>query len=310
MNCYEMCNNGRVDQLAAMRCFVAVADSRGFAPAARRLRVSPPSVTRAVAALEDHLGARLFHRTTRTVRLTEAGTRYLLDCKRLLADLDDADASAAGAHADPQGQLGITAPIQFGRLHVTPVVLAFMARHPAITVRTVYADHVVDLLDQNLDLAVRIGELPDSSLTAVRIGELRPVVCGAPRYLRRRGTPRRPADLAGHDAVVFSNLSVSNISWTFRDGTTVQPRARMIINTADVAVAAAVAGVGLTRLLSYQVAAAVAAGQLTVLLPEHEPRPLPIHIVHREGRRTSARVRAFLDFATPRLRTGKVGQLG
>ncbi len=298
-----------MDQLAAMRAFVAVGEHRGFAAAARRLRVSPPSVTRAIAALEEHLGARLFHRTTRTVRLTEAGARYLADCRRVLADLDDADASAAGAHADPQGQLGLTAPIQFGRLHVTPVVLAFMARHPAITVRAMYADHVVDLIDEGLDLAVRIGELPDSSLTAVRIGELRGVVCAAPRYLRRRGTPRRPADLAEHDAVVFSNLSIANVSWTFRDGTSVQPRARMVIDTADVAVAAAVAGVGLTRLLSYQVEEAVAAGQLTVILAEHEPRPLPVHIVHREGRRTSARVRAFVDFAVPRLRARRVGRL-
>jgi DNA-binding transcriptional LysR family regulator len=297
-----------MDQLAAMRVFVAVGETQGFAAAGRRLRLSAPSVTRAIAGLEDHLGARLFHRTTRTVRLTEAGARYLADCRRLLGELDDADASAAGAHAEPRGLLGLTAPIQFGRLHVTPVVLAFLARHPAISVRTVFADRVVDLLDEGLDLAVRIGELPDSSLTAVRVGEVRRVVCAAPRYLRRRGTPRRPADLADHDAITFSAVTATS-TWTFGGGQVVQPHNRLYINTADVAVAAAVAGHGITRLLSYQVADAVAAGQLTVVLEEHEPPVVPIHVVHREGRRTSARVRAFVDFAVPRLRARRPGRL-
>ena len=295
-----------MDQLVSMRVFAAVADGRGFAAAARRLRLSAPTVTRAVAALEAHLGARLLHRTTRTVTVTEAGARYLAACKRLLGELADADAAAAGDHAEPRGTVAVSAPIHFGRLHVAPVLLAFMARYPAIAVRTRFTDRVVDLLDEELDLAVRIGDLSDSTLTAVRVGAERRMVCASPRYLRARGTPRQPRELSEHDAITFS-AAPATAEWRFRGGVTVTPRPRMVVDTADMALAAAVAGLGVTRLLEYQVERDLAAGRLRVVLADAEPPPAPVHLVHRVGRHGAARVRALIDFALPRLRARRSG---
>lgn len=292
-----------MDRLDTMRLFAAVAEQQGFAPAARRLGVSAPAVTRAVATLEDRLGARLLHRTTRVVRLTEAGTRFLADCKRILGEIEEAEAAAAGSHAEPRGRLVITAPLMFGRLHVAPIVLDFLKRHPGVVARALYLDRVTDLVEEGIDAAVRIGPLPDSSLTAVRVGAMRRIVCAAPRYLRARGTPRDPADLADHDAVAFGGAAPPG-QWTFEGGRrqTVAPRFRMEVNSAEVAVAAAVAGQGVTRVLYYQAARELRAGTLRLLLAEFEPPPLPIHLVHAEGRRAAARVRAFVDFAAQRLR--------
>ena len=192
-----------MDRLDSMRVFVAVAEQQGFAAAARRLGLSAPSVTRAVAALEERIGGPLLQRTTRALRLTEAGARYLADCKRILAEIDDAEASAAGSHRDPKGQLGITAPVMFGRMHVAPLLLDFLDRHPLVTARLLLLDRVVDLLEEGLDVALRIAHLPDSALHAVRVGAVRRVVCAAPGYLRRNGVPERPADLASHSAITF-----------------------------------------------------------------------------------------------------------
>lgn len=292
-----------MDRFEAMRAFAAVADERGFAPAARRLGLSPPAVTRAVAALEERLGARLLHRTTRVVRLTEAGTRYLADCKRILGEIDEAEDAAAGSHAEPRGQLVVTAPLMFGRLHVAPIVLDFVRRHPHVSVRMLFLDRVADLIDEGIDAAIRIGPLPDSSLTAIRVGSMRRIVCAAPRYLRARGTPRTPAALADHDVVAFANAPLGE--WSFgAEGArwTVEPRARLEVNSAEVAVAAAAAGHGITRVLYYQAARELRAGRLRILLPEFEPAPLPIHVVHAAGRRVAARVRAFVDMAAKRLR--------
>lgn len=296
-----------MDRLDSMRVFVAVAEAGGFAPAARRLGLSPPAATRAIAALEDRIGARLLHRTTRIVRLTEAGSRFLADAKRILTELEEAEASAAGAHAEPRGLLTVTAPVMFGARHVAPVLLDFLARHPRVTARTLLADRVVDLLEEGIDVAVRIAHLPDSSMSAVRVGSMRRVVCASPAYLARRGTPKRPAELAKHDAIAFSSVSAEP-SWSFPvDGKieTVSPPAQLAVNTAEVAVAAAVAGRGLTRCLSYQVAPEVAAGTLRIVLSRFEPPPIPVHIVHPEGRHANARVRAFVDFAAARLRADK-----
>jgi DNA-binding transcriptional LysR family regulator len=260
-------------------------------------------VTRAVAALEERLGARLLHRTTRVVRLTEAGTRFLADCKRILGEIDEAEAAAAGSHAEPRGQLVVTAPLMFGRLHVAPVVLDFMERHPQVAVRLLLLDRVTDLVEEGIDAAVRIGKLPDSSLTAIRVGSMRRIVCASPRYLRLHGTPRSPSDLAGHDVIAFANAPLGE--WSFgAEGSrqVVEPRARLEVNSAEVAVAAAAAGHGITRVLYYQAARELRGGHLKILLAEHEPPPGPIHIVHAEGRRVAARVRAFVDFAAQRLR--------
>jgi DNA-binding transcriptional LysR family regulator len=290
-----------MDRLESMRVFVAVAEEQGFAPAARRLVMSPPAVTRAVAALEERIGTRLLHRTTRIVRLTEAGERYLADCKRILGEIEEAEASAAGSHAEPRGLLAVTAPVMFGRMFVAPLVLDFLARHPRVAARMLFLDRVADLIDEGLDVAVRIAHLPDSSLRAVRVGSVRRVVCASPDYLAAHGTPRAPADLAQLDAIAFS-LGASAEEWSFASAETVSPRARLTVNSNDVAIAAAVAGRGVTRVLSYQVVPELRAGKLEVVLADFEPPPIPISIVYAEGRRAAAKVRAFVDFAVERLR--------
>jgi DNA-binding transcriptional LysR family regulator len=298
---YSGARNSGVDRLETMRVFVAVAETRGFAPAARRLAISPPAVTRAVAALEERVGTRLLHRTTRIVRLTEAGRRFLADCKRILGEIEEAEASAAGSQAEPQGQLGVTAPVMFGRMYVAPVVLDFLARHPRMTARMLFLDRVVDLIDEGLDVAVRIAHLPDSSLHAVRVGSVRRVVCASPEYLAARGAPRTPADLAQHEAIAFS-LGAAAEEWSFGSGETLSPTTRLIVNSNDVAIAAAAAGRGVARVLSYQIAPELRAGTLQVVLAEFEPPPLPISVVYAEGRRAAAKVRAFVDLAVERLR--------
>lgn len=291
-----------MDRFEAMRVFAAVAQEGGFAAAGRRLGLSPPAVTRAVAALERRLGALLFVRTTRAVRLTEVGTRYLADARRILAEIEEAEATAAGAEAEPRGTLSMTAPSMFGRLHVAPHVIAFVGRHPAASVRALFVDRMVDLVEEGVDVAVRIAHLPDSSLTAVRVGSVRRVVCASPAYVAAHGTPRMPADLASHHAVVFSP-STAVTPWGFAAGVTVAPPpARLVASTSDLAIQAALAGVGLTRMLSYQVREEIADGRLVRLLADHEPEPLPVHVVFPQGRTASARVRAFVDIVVAGLR--------
>ena len=294
-------------RLEAMRVFATVASSGGFAAAARLLGSSPPAVTRAIAALEKRLGTRLLHRTTRVVRLTDAGEHFLADCRRLLAEVDDAEAAAAGVHGDLRGSIAVTAPTMFGRLHVAPLVLDFLARHPGVEVRTLFVDRVVNLVPEGVDVAVRIGRLPDSSLTAVRVGTVRRVVCAAPSYLAARGTPSDPTDLVSHDVVSLSRLTPST-EWTFTGAagrTSVAVAPRFTTNLPDVAIDAVRAGHGLATLLSYMVAADLESGRLVAVLRAWEPPPLPIHVVHGAGRRTSARVRAFVDHAVAGL--GRLG---
>jgi DNA-binding transcriptional LysR family regulator len=307
-----------MDRLETMRVFVAVAEEEGFAAAARRLALSPPAVTRAVTALEERIGAPLLHRTTRIVRLTEAGTRFLADCKRILGEIEEAEAAAAGAHAEPRGLLTLTASALFGRMFVTPVLLDFLARHPHVSARTVFVDRIVDIVDEGIDVAVRISHLPDSSLSAVRVGSVRRVLCASPAYLAEHGVPGAPEDLAKLDAIAFGPVA-PHAEWTFSSGSsgssgaktiTVSPPARLFVNAADVAIAAAVAGRGVTRVLSYMIEPDVRAGRLAIVLPEYEPPPVPIHVVHVEGRRASARVRAFVDFAAERLRAALDGTAG
>lgn len=296
-----------MDRLDSMRVFVAVAEQNGFAAAARRLGLSGPAATRAVAALEARLGSQLLQRTTRAVRLTETGTRFLADAKRILAEVEDAEASAAGAHRDPRGQLGITAPVMFGRLHVAPLLLDFLDAYPAVSARLLLLDRVVDLLDEGLDVAVRIAHLADSSLSAVRVGNVRRVVCAAPACLERYGMPQRPADLARYPAIGFSTLPPGT-DWVFGangDGRRVErvaPLTRLVVNQADAAIAAAVAGKGVTRVLSYQIAPEVTAGRLVILLEAYEAPPIPVQLVHLAGRRADAKLRAFIDVAVARLR--------
>jgi DNA-binding transcriptional LysR family regulator len=293
-----------MDQLDAMRVFVAVAEARGFAAGARRVGRSAPVVTRAVAELERRLGTRLLQRTTRIVRPTEAGTRYLADCRRILAEVTASEDSLRDPDGKPRGALNVTASRIFGRMFVTPLVLDFLEAHREITVHTRLDDQVIDLIEAGIDVAVRIGPLADSSFTATRVGSVRRVLCASPGYLERHGMPRKPADLEDLDALVFSGASVRS-EWTLGNGRaarTVRPRSMLSTNDADVIIAAAIAGHGVARLLSYQVSDAVADGRLTRLLTPFEPPPIPVSVVCPAGRASSPKVRAFFDFAVARLR--------
>jgi DNA-binding transcriptional LysR family regulator len=293
-----------MDRLETLRVFVTVADEQGFAAAGRRLGMSAPSVTRAIAALESRLGTELLKRTTRSVRLTEAGTRFLADSRRILAELEEAERFAGDLHGELRGQLGVTAPVSFGRLFVAPVIVEFLEAHPHVSFRTLFVDRVVDLLDEGLDVAVRIADLPDSSLTAIRVGSVRRVLCASPEYLTARGAPRKPSDIVKHEAIAFGP-GTAEPEWKFTRGRqryVVRPRARLLVNSVDVAVAAAVAGRGLVRLLSYQVDAEIRSGRLKLVLVPFEPAALPVHVVHAGGKRISAKLRRFVDLAVSRLR--------
>ncbi|MDX8494535.1 LysR family transcriptional regulator [Mesorhizobium sp. VK22B] len=292
-----------MDRWQAMRIFVQVVESSGFAPAAKALHMSPPSVTRAVAKLEDQIGTRLLVRTTRSLKLTAAGEGYVADCRRILAEIAEAEANAAGSFTHPAGSLTVTAPALFGRLHVLPVILDFLDLYPAMQVKTVFVDRVTNLVDEGLDVAVRIAALPPSGLIARRVGSVRQVLCGSPDYFARFGEPLSPLDLARHRMIGRDGL-FGDSEWLFgRDSSIRVPiSARLVCNTNDAAIAAAVAGWGLSRFQSYQVAPDIQAGQLKVVLSDYERDPVPIHVVHAEGRMVSARVRAFVDFAAERLR--------
>ncbi len=281
-----------------MAVFVAVAEESGFAPAARLLNMTPPTVTRAVSTLEKHLGARLFHRTTRSVGLTEAGTRYLADCRRILAEIDAADQYAVGLHTAPKGNVTITGPILFGRMVVAPAILKLLKQYPDIIVSTMFVDRVVHLIDEGVDVAIRIADLPDSSLSAIKVGEVRRVLCAAPDYLKQYGTPKVPKDLALHHTIDFTAMTIGG-EWSFEKDQkreVFRPNSRLNSNNGDVAIAAAVAGHGIVRTLSYQVAQKINSGDLKLVLDDYSPPPIPVHIVHKETGQTSARVRAVVDF--------------
>ena len=293
-----------MDRLHHMTVFVAVAEAESFAAAGRRLGMSPPAVTRAVSALEKRLGVRLLTRSTRLVRITEAGERYLEDCRRIIADADEADESVAGLNAAPRGHLSVTAPVLFGQLYVMPGIVEYLRRYPDVTARALFLDRVVNLVDEGLEVAVRIGDLPDSSLKAVRVGQVRRIVCAAPGYLAARGTPDHPEQLTQHTIISASGVTPS-AEWRFQDaGRPLQVRLqpRLVVTTNDGAIAATAAGLGITRLLSYQLARQLAAGDLVTILSDFELPPLPVHVVHREGRQSSAKVRAFVDLLVARLR--------
>ena len=279
-----------MDRWQAMRVFVRVAEQAGFAGAARQLNMSPPAVTRAVAALEARIGTRLLVRTTRSVKLTEAGARYLEDCRRILAEIEEAEAAASGAGATPTGELTVTAPVQFGRLYVLPVVMEHLARHPAVSTQALFLDRVINMVEEGVDVGIRIGPLPDSGLTAIRVGGVRRVLCAAPDYLDRHGTPAHARDLRDHAVIGSTGAAPGG------------QRPRLTCNTVDGVLAAALAGQGIARLLSYQVAPSIAEGRLRLVLDAPDEAPMPIHVVSVEGRRAPAKVRSFIDLAVERLR--------
>ncbi len=299
-----------MDQLRAMRIFAAVAEQGGFAAAARRLGISPPTATRAVEALETHLGVALLRRTTRAVGLTPEGAAYLAHCRRVLAEIDEADRVASGAAVEPRGPIAVTAPVQFGKLHVAPLVFDFIARHPSVPATLTLLDRRVSLVEEGFDLAFRIGRPGDRALVAARLGRMRSVVCASPDYLARRGVPAHPRELAGHDLVELSAMGAFGAVWRFRDGERdreLRLAPRLVANTTDVAVAAACAGVGITRVLHYQVAEPLAAGRLVPLLEGFERPPVPVTLVLGAGRPGSATVRRFVELARERFRGGGLG---
>lgn len=293
-----------MDQLHLITVFVAVVDANGFAAGARKLGISPPSVTRAINELEAHLGVQLLARTTRVMRVTESGARYADDCRLILAQLAEADASVAGAQMTPRGHLTITAPVLFGAKFVAPIVTEYLDRHADVVATCWFLDRVVNLLDEGADVGIRIGELLDSSMPAAAVGRVRRVVCAAPSYLQQHGVPSRPADLQAH-TIVSTRAVTPTSEWRFiEDGETriVKVRPRMITTSNDSALAAALAGFGITRLLSYQAAEYLRDGRLVMLLGEFDLPTLPVHVVHREGQHASRKVRAFVDLVVERLR--------
>lgn len=293
-----------MDRFEAMRVLVAAVDAGSLSAAGRRLGMPLATVSRKVSELEAKLKARLLNRSGRKLTLTDAGELYVAACRRILDDVQEAERSASGEYRVPRGDLYITAPIVFGRLHVVPVAAEFLKAHPEIDIRLALSDRVATLLDERLDLAVRIGALPDSSLVAVRVGAIRQVVCASPAYFAARGAPKRPDDLQHHDCITFESLS-SPQAWTFIDGkrhAAMPVHSRLTVNTAEAAIEAALCGLGVTRVLSYQIADAVASGRLATALEAFEPAPWPVSLVYAGQRLIPQKLRAFLDFATPRLR--------
>lgn len=284
-----------------MTVFVAVAEEESFAAGARRLGMSPPAVTRAISALEDRLGVKLLNRTTRYVRVTDAGHRYLDDARRIIGELDEADEAAAGINAEPRGHLAVTAPVLFGKLFVIPGIVDYLQRYPDMEVSAVFLDRVVNLLEEGFDVGVRIGELPDSSMRAIRVGHVRRVLCASPGYLAENGLPNSPSELVNHKIVISSTVSPT-VDWKFAQGIAVRVKPRLTVTSNDAAIEAVLRGMGITRLLSYQIESYRSSGQLKTLLPEFEPPPLPIHVVHREGRYASAKVRTFVDLIVAKIR--------
>jgi DNA-binding transcriptional LysR family regulator len=293
-----------MDRLDAMSILVAAIEAGSLSAASRRLGTPLATVSRKVSELEAHLKTRLLNRSSRQLTLTDAGRSYLSACKRILEDVGEAERAASGEYRAPRGDLIISAPIVFGRLHVLPIAMEFLRAYPEIDIRFLLADRIINLLEDHVDLAVRIGDLPDSSLVATRIGAIRRVVCGSPAYFAARGTPKDPGDLAMHDCVTFEGL-MSPTAWSF--GTAKSPRSvrihsRLVVNTAEAAIDAAAAGGGVTRVLSYQIASALRDGALAVVLEEFEPGPSPVSLVYTGERMLPLKLRAFLDFAAPRLK--------
>jgi DNA-binding transcriptional LysR family regulator len=286
-----------------MSIALAVAEAGSLSAAARRLNTPVSTASRKITDLEDHLRAKLFDRTGRSLALTHAGVAYVAGLKRVLADLSDIELAAAGEYALPSGELIITAPTGLGRLCMLPIVTEFLRTYPDITAHLILNDRNYSLPDE-IDVALRVGELPDSRLVALRVGPSQRVVCASPAYLAARGTPRTPQEIVDHDCISFDGLPAPN-TWVFgRAGAevAVTVRPRLLLSSVEAACEAAIAGMGLTRGASYHVASAVAAGSLVTVLDDYRPDPTPVSLVHAGGHRTPAKLRAFLDFAAPRLR--------
>lgn len=293
-----------MDRLEAMSLFVAAVEAGSLSAAGRRFGIPLATVSRKVSDLEKHLNTRLLNRSTRQLTLTDAGQAYLAACRRILGEVGEAERTAAGEYSAPTGDLFITAPVVFGRLHVLPVVTEFLAAYREVNIRLTLVDRITQLTEEHLDLALRIGELAPSSLVAIRVGAIRRVVCASPAYIATHGMPQAPEDLAAHECISFEGPSPL-ASWSFageKREIIVPIRSRLRINTAEAAIDAAIVGTGLTRVLSYQIADAVRSGALVPVLQSFEPPPWPVSLVHAGQGLLPVKLRAFLDFAAPRLK--------
>jgi len=286
-----------LDQIQLMSVFVAVAEEQGFAAASRRLNMSPPTVTRAIATLEERLSVKLFNRTTRYVRVTEAGLRYLDDVKRILDDITLANEAAQGVNASPQGSISVTAPVLFGQQYVLPSVLEYLNTNPKTKVNAVFLDRIVNMLEEGYDVGVRIGELPDSSMRAKKVGSVRLALVASPEYLSKNGIPQHFSELNAH-SLIETQVGSLNQDWKFTENGKLinyHIKSRLKVTTNQAAINAAVAGFGITRVVSYQVANELRDNTLKFVLEPFEQAPLPINIIHREDRLSSAKVRSFID---------------
>lgn len=299
-----------MDRIEAMRVFVAAVEGGSLSAAGRQLRMPLPTVSRKLRELESHLKAPLLHRSTRALSLTDAGSAYLIACKRLLEDLKQAESAAAGEYSAPTGELIVTAPLVLGRLHLLPLVTQFLRAYPDVQVRLLLGDRPLNLHEDHIDLALRVGELPDSNLVASRVGMIRLVTCASAIYLNAHGAPRTPQDLARHDCVSFSGL-VTDDAWHYagaRGALSVPVRPRLSVSTAEAALDAAIAGAGITRVMSYQAQAPVRSGALQLLLRKYEPAAVPVSLVYAARGRLPLKLRAFLDYTAPRLRAALAGK--
>jgi DNA-binding transcriptional LysR family regulator len=301
-----------MDRLEAMSILVASSEAGSFSAAGRRLNVPLPTISRKVAELEAHLNTQLLVRSTRKLALTDSGHAYVAACKRILEQVDDAESQAAGEYVVPRGTLTMTAPIVFGRLHVVPVVTEFLKQYPQVNVHLTLSDHTINLVDAHIDVAIRVGTLPDSTMIATKVGDIRRVVCGSPAYFEAHGIPKTPDALTEHSCVTFSGLALG-LTWVFnqrgKPGKGVRPYCRLKINTAESAIDAAMSGVGVTNVLSYQIARPVEEGKLKVVLRDFEPEPLPVHLVYAGQTILPLKLRKFTEFAAARLRKSLAADL-
>lgn len=303
-----------MDRIDAMRVFVTALDEGSLAGAARKLGRSPAAVSRALAFLESHVGVQLLHRTTRQIRLSEAGERYAVACRRVLTDLEEADILAASERTAPRGGLTLTAPVAGGEEVLRPILDAFLDATPAVTARLYLMDRPINLIEEGVDVALRFAHLPDSSLVAIKVGEVRRVLAAAPGYLAAHGPITAPADLARRRIIAMTHFGLDSWSFPPADGgqvaRTVNFTPRLAVNSVRAAVASAVEGHGVTRLFSYHVAPQLRDGSLELVLEADEPPPLPVHLITPHGRLSVPKVRAFVDFAAPRLRAWFAGRGG
>lgn len=293
-----------MDRLEAMSVLLAVSEAGSISAASRKLKVPLATVSRKVSELEAHLGVRLLMRSNRQITLTDAGQSFVAASRRIIQELGDAEREVSGEQKTLKGELVLSAPIALGRFHLLPVVIDFLNDHPSMDVRMMLVDRRLHMIEDHVDIGLRVGELHDFSLVAKKVGSVRRVVCASSAYLKRRGTPRTPGDLKDHDCITFEN-TLSAQTWNFYVGKTVKPfpiHSRLVVNTAEAATDAAVAGIGITRMLDYQIASHLRDGTLKLVLESFRSPPKPVHLIYEAGRHLPLKIRTFLDYAGPRLK--------